>query len=374
VELDKAPMTLFKLSRRAALRFLIASSASALLPARAATSSPVIAGAIRWDAWEAAGTTVIQSVQKTLGPSQYQRRAPFCAKPTSSKTISFGTCNTQSTIDAEIAYAAGAGLSYWAYCWYGPDDPMMNAWNYHQRSIHRNRVNWCLLLQFGNIRGPSHFLPLLDTYIRYFSQANYQKVLGGRPLMYIYLNDTKYLAESWNGDWANVRNALSTLGANSMKAGLATPYIVIMHGRPSEAKTLMEESGADAISNYMGLVPTTQAASYTALDTSVQGYWAMMAKTGASVVPICMTGWDPRPRIPQVNPYVRIGEPAQIASHIKSAISYVDGHPLECPARTILIYSWDECDEGGSVLAPTYSSNGSNDAILNAVGKVLRQQ
>ena len=57
-------------------------------------------------------------VAATLGPSEYRKRAPFCATIRSSDQIDLAGCASQTTMDAEITYAAEAGLNYWAYCWY----------------------------------------------------------------------------------------------------------------------------------------------------------------------------------------------------------------------------------------------------------------
>jgi hypothetical protein len=71
--------------------------------------------------------------------------------------------------------------------------------------------------------------------------------------------------------------------------------------------------------------------------------------------------------------YVVAGTPAQIAGQVREAIEFVKTHPEICAAQTALIYSWNECDEGGSALVPTYSAAGPNHAVLDAVGTVLRR-
>jgi hypothetical protein len=359
----------------------------ALYRARSAYAShSIVAGAIRWDAWAALDTIAIDSVSATLRPTEYRKRAPFCATIQSGDQIDLARCASQTTMDAEITYAAEAGLNYWAYCWYGATDPMMNAWKLHQASSDRNRMNWCLLLQFARMGGPIAFNGVVSTYVEYFLQVNYQKVLFGRPLIYIYFDQMSHLESNWNGDWANVRTALDGLRAACAKKDLPMPYIVIMNGSPSVASSVMYAVAGDAIGNYIGPVPNGEPAPYSALDSSTQTYWARQAATGASIVPICMTGWDTRPR--KLHPplwqknttpgigmssYVAAGTPAEIATHALAAITYIKTHPKTCPSRSLLIYSWDECDEGGSTLVPTYSLTGPDNAILNAVGNILQK-
>ena len=137
---------------------------------------------------------------------------------------------------------------------------MMNAWKLHQASSDRHRMNWCLLLQFARMGGPIAFSGVVSTYVGYFLQANYQKVLFGRPLIYIYFDQMSHLESNWNGDWANVRIALDGLRAACARKELPVPYIVIMSGAPSVAYSVMSAVAGDAISNYIGPVPSGEPA------------------------------------------------------------------------------------------------------------------
>lgn len=376
------PLTrIVTLGRRGVMRNAAAATATALLPNTVAGNQPVYAGAIRWDAWDAVRSNVSIAVAASLAPLQLHGRAPFCATE-HGDSVDFEACNTQDVMEAEIAAASAAGISYWAYCWYGPSDSMMAAWSLHQSSPNRNSVNWCLLLQFSRLSG---FASRIPAYLAYFRQPNYQRVLGSRPLVYLYVDQLTHLASDWGGNWANLRAILENLAVACVGVGVNRPYLVILSGNPSTARDIMTALAGDAISNYIGRIASGRPAPYTALDTTTQSYWAEMAATGAPVIPICMTGWDARPRKLHPPPwdhnqkpgvgmdtYVTPGTPAQIAAHINSAIAYIDTHPATCPARTLLIYSWDECDEGGSPLIPTYTASGPNHAILDAVGTVLR--
>jgi len=374
------------ISRRNIVRQACAAGAVGLIPGPAAAAAPVFAGAIRWDAWETTDRGIANAVAATLGPHQYNNRAPFCATSPAADTIDMSSCDTQAAMDEEIADAARAGLAYWAYCWYGAGDPMMNAWALHQSSVLRNQVGWCLLLQFSRLGGAGAFAAVQTAFVGYFQQPNYQKLAGARPLIYLYVDQIAHLASDWGGNWANVGTALDHLATACASAGLARPYIVVMFGAPKDARAIASALSADAISNYMARTPKGQPATYRALDASAQAYWAEMAATGGAIVPICMTGWDTRPRKLHPPPwqhgqapntgmdtYVAAGTPAEIAAHIRAAIDYINAHPAITPARTLLVYSWNECDEGGSPLVPTYTPAGADHAILDAVGAVLRR-
>ena len=279
-------------------------------------------------------------MQADLGPAPWQGRAPWFAKPISPNAISIDG-NQQATMDAEITYAKLAGLNYWAYCWYGTSDvAMQKAWMLHQASAIKNQVNWCMILQFTRLNGAWAFGKLNDTYVSYFKKANYQKVMNGRPLLYLYIDNLAHLASDWGGSWSNVYAALNHLRTACAKAGVASPYIVIMDNDPITARNIMMALGGDAISNYTGQATSGQPATYASTDAATQAYWAKMAATGAPVVPICQTGWDQRPRkqtpppwMPTQRPgagmssYVAPGTPSQIAGHVQAAMKFVFQHP-----------------------------------------------
>lgn len=366
--------------------------------ANAATT--VAVGAIRWDAWDGTGCpscgngTANASVRTSLGNSvakaptttggtqtiNWQLRAPWFSTPTSPYTITIDG-NQQTTMDAEIAYAKSAGLNYWAFAWYSPTDALQFAWQLYQASAHKSDVDWCLLLNFSHLGGPSGMAAAQAAFVTYFQQANYQTVLSGRPLVYLFMDSTDLTA--WGGSYTSVQTAFNNLRTAATNAGVPTPYLVVMYPVPATAASIKTSISADAISNYFSSLATGQPATYAAQIASDAAFWAAMGATGSPIVPIVQTGWDTRPRKMTPPPfapgvpgsgmlnYVAAGTPAQIASDFQAAISYVLANPSVAPSKAVIAYSWDECDEGGSTLIPTYSAGGPVHAILDAVGTVL---
>ncbi len=367
-------------SRRRLVVNGLATAALAALPARAQTPRRAIAGAIRWDAWYDSENRA--AVEASLGPAQWQPRAPWFARVLSPMAISIDG-DRQSIIDAEIAYAAAAGLRYWAYVWYGPDDGMQHAWRLHQSSMLRDRMNWCLLWQFTDLAGSARFARNLADTVGYFKQANYQKVLGGRPLLYLFVDAPAALGKAWGGDWFEVRRALEGLGSACRSAGIARPYLVVMFGAPAKAAEILDQIGGDAISNYTGPVPHGAPVPYEQLDASVRRYWVSQAKTGKPVVPIAMLGWDRRPREEHPPPweprrkagakvasYVTAGTVTERASHLRAAVDFIADNAAICPSTALLIYSWNECDEGGGCLCPSLGDPPPS-AFLRAVRRAI---
>ena len=328
-------------------------------------------GAIRWDAWYGPDTRPGSSewyAAHTLDPEAYHHRAPFFAERIGKDRMLIN--GTQGSMDAEIAYAANAGIDYWAFGWYQDGRPLHRGWEYYQASPYRSRVNWCALIGMRSLA--ERFPPTADL-ISYFRQPSYEKT-GDRPILYV-MHDKSPLAPA--------RRSLELLRSECAAAGLGNPYIVV---QCSVAKTGASDAraiNADAISAYASSPAITNGPiSYSALDAFVRKFWSEMAETGVPIVPNGMTGWDRRPRIehpPPFDPtrsgrtdYVLPGSPREIAGHVRAAVAFARSHPEACPSSTVLIYSWNECDEGGSVLCPTWTEDGPTHGILDAVSSALK--
>jgi hypothetical protein len=343
-------------------------------PALAAHTGTTI-GAIRWDAWyEPSYGTERMDAEVALGPAVYQGRAPACASVVDAKTISMAACGTQAQMDAEITAAHGAGIDYWAFCFYGTGayTSLSMGWQLYQSSTLKAQMNWCMIYGYGLFI--SQAASMLSTLTGLLAQSSYQRVTVSsvsRPLLYL-LNDgtaTSTLAAT-----------ITTFRAACVSAGLPTPYIVILLGGVAPAGAVAA-TGADAVDNY-AYAPAVIAGSYPALVTAAEAEWTTLAASGQQVVPTAMTGWDRRPRVEHPDhaeasyqsPYVgwsqyyAAGTPAQIAAHVGDMITWLKANTSAAPAQTGLIYSWDEHDEGGSTLNP---SLGGGSAILTAVGGAL---
>ena len=342
-----------------------AAAAALLRPRRTLAANGTIPGAIRWDAWYGdTDPTVVALSTAELQAPQYQFRAPWFATPAVGGGLTING-NQQATIDAEIGYAASAGLKYWAYVWYGEQTPangLMNAWALHQSSSVKANMNWCMLWQFS-LSGSWN--ANIATYVSYFQQANYQTALTNRPLLYVLIDSLTNLATVWGGSWANVQTFFNALRAATTGAGLGSPYIIIMHGVPATGASIASQTSADAISNYVvGNNQSNQ--SWPSFEPAVETFWATMGATGTPMIPIAVTGWDPRPRVlqpaacVQAN-YVQVPTGAQLTAHLQAAVSYVVANGTQCPSKAILIYSWDEYSEGGNVICPTYGIGSGPD-------------
>lgn len=368
----------FSASRRAALKLAFGGLAAAAgsrpraLLAREASRDvgKVRVGAIRWDAWYAPDMAPGSSewhAAHGLDPAKYHHRAPFFAEKVDSDRMFIS--GTQASMDAEIAYAAKAGIDYWAFGWYQFGRPLRKGWEYYQLSERNSLVNWCALIGLGSLAG--NFPPPADL-IRYFQYSNYE-TFGNRPLLYVMHDKTPLPAAA---------RALDALRAACVSAGVGNPYVVVQSSVAKLGALDARAIGADAIGAYATAPPISNGPiPYAALDAFVRKFWLDMAATGMPIVPNGVTGWDRRPRIERPPPfdplhvgpndYVIPGTPKDIAGHVEAVLAFVRSHPGTCQANTALIYSWNECDEGGSVLCPTWSESGADHTLLDAVSRVL---
>jgi len=336
------------------------------------TTRPIV-GAIRWDAWFGNHGVVGTAVHRSLGPSKWHSRLPFYAKVNGDEAIEIdGT--PQAVMDREIEYAAAAGLDYWAFVTYAADDPLSLALKRYLSSQVRSKIGFCLITECA--RWPHQ--AFVDRVAALIQEPGYQRVLDGRPLLYLGFINEQWLEKL--GGVEGFRRVLDTFRAAVMAKGLPKPYMVIMDFTPREGKKWADALGCDAISSYVAGVGSG-AIPYSRMVENAEHFWEGCRNTEAQVVPIVVTGWDPRPRVekpmPWGSPYgSHDGEvdrsepatPAAIADHLRRGLRWLETHRDSAAAQAAIIYAWNEFDEGGW-LAPTLSEGA---ARLDAISYVLR--
>ena len=101
-----------------------------------------------------------------------------------------------------------------------------------------------------------------------------------------------------------------------------------------------------------------------------------------------MAGWDRRPRVEHPVPWEAAWQkpnvgldkyyvsptPTELAGHLGEAFDWIGARAAQCPAQTVIIYAWNEHDEGGW-LCPTLGADGKPDASrLQAIGAMRKQR
>jgi hypothetical protein len=331
---------------------------------------PVV-GAIRWDAWigNVAGYDVGLQVERSLGPQRWHYRLPFYSEEISGTEVRVRG-NTQAVMDQEIGYAHRAGLDYWAFVMYPQDNPQtLGGLDLYLRSSRRADIRFAMIAQrytFGDAD--------IARLIGYFLQRNYQKVAGGRPLLFL-LGPEKVA----DPNWPDIKNRIERLRAAAAKAGLKRPYIVHLWGW-NGAKDVIDWLNLDAMGAY-SLNFGDRGAPYATLASKAQSKWDDWRATGANVCPLVTAGWDRRPRVEHpvswekpdpadaIQFYYATPTPAELAAHLRASLDWCAQHPSNAHASVVLIYAWNEIDEGGWLLPSLWPNQGASR--LEAIGRIL---
>ena len=350
-----------------------------LAHAQTSTQKRPLVGAIRWDAWCGNRETACQAVQKSLGPEHWHYRLPFFSQVISSSQV-FIDGASQAVVDQEITYANRAGIDYWAFVTYNAESALSLSLKYYLSSSDKQKIRFCSiteLIRWGTVQDHSWAITRI---IPLMKESTYLKVLDGRPLLYLGFIDDQIVAQNW-GNLAALRQGVDDFRSAVRAAGAGNPYIVIMDVNPARARSLAQQLGGDAISSYVpGGLNTAQGAPYSALVSATESFWESSKVTGSQVIPIVMSGWDRRPRVenpvpwePQQQPgvgiqyYYEAPRPSELANHLRHALTWVSSQPASDEANAVLIYAWNENDEGGW-LVPTLSEG---TARLDAIQDVL---
>lgn len=329
--------------------------------------SPCV-GAIRWDAWS--GGDVTRQVERTLGPPRYHSRLPWFADVVDHDTVRIGG-NMQAVMDQEIDFAAAAGLDYWAFLVYPEAISMSDALKAYLRSSRRHRINFCLILHNSLTVSDEIWPRERGRVIALMREPGYQRVLDDRPLVFTFGLKA--------GD-PSVSRRLNELKRAAAAAGMH-PYYVYMGWKPVSDYQRESAAGYDAVSAYAKAgCQLTFGELAAAVETD---YWKVAAEAGVPYIPLVTTGWDKRPRkdhpvswelthsYHKQDVFPATATPAEIAAHLRRALRFVGAHPDCCAANAIIVYAWNEHDEGGW-LCPTWTPHGPDTARLDAVRDVLR--
>ncbi len=111
---------------------------------QAGEDGPIV-GAIRWDAWYGDGSAT-KAVEASLGQPKYHFRLPWFARVVGEGKVSING-DSQAIVEQEIAYAAQAGLNYWAFVDYGVEASDMHiALNRYRAAKDKKGIRYCFAL------------------------------------------------------------------------------------------------------------------------------------------------------------------------------------------------------------------------------------
>lgn len=339
-------------------------------------------GAIRFDAWYDPVNSIDQQCAAALSPAPYRDRLPPEA------TVVDGVASwpraTQATMDAEIAAALVAGLSFWAFDSFQPDDTLSLALQLYLSSAQRGRLRFCMLGQTSNWGRDGEDQPPLLRDIRMMTQPGYMTVLGGRPL-YLVLDASADQTDELPAGGVPV--AIAFVRQQVQAAGGGNPYVVWLSGASvldySNVRAAIA-AGADACGAYATPRLNGNEQAYSSLADAAKQDWMARASSGFAMVPTAMCGWDQRPLIETPQPFYPISPGLGLGNyygranslalgvHVVDMVNTIVAEPLACPAQIGLIYAWNELAEGGWLM-PTYTAAGPDAQRVAAVGAALAE-
>jgi len=319
-----------------------------------------VVGVIRSDVWQPT-EPIGKRFIGYLGPSQWRYRMPFYGVEVDRKTVSLAA-NTQAVMDQEIAYARAAGLDFFCFSHFLTE--LRQSLNLYLSSTRKGDINFCLQMASLHPERVADAVHLIKT------EPTYQKVAGGRPLVFL---------QTWHfvTNEPSVRKAsVDNFRAQVMQAGLPNPYIVVQNFSIRATVYDADDYGADAVSSYamgvMGRERSGEGQPFSSLAENAEHDWTDYEITDKKVVPTVMTGWDPRP-IPsnRREPYWAEATPQEIATHLQHALKWIADYPCAAEANTIQIFAWNEITEGGWLLPSNTAFNPVGTGRLDAIAKVL---
>lgn len=347
----------------------------------AGQEAPPIVGAIRWDGWYGTGS-VVKAVEASLGPPKYHFRLPWFARVVGEGKVSING-DAQAVVEQEIAYAAKAGLNYWAFVDYCDEASAMHiALNRYRSAKDKKGIRYCFVEEGPRLDGLG--TAAWQRLVEHFRHPDYQTVLDGRPLLFVFVKTTRLGRSEWD-----------ELKRQTLNAGLKPPYLVLMGWHPEEDAKDMAALGFDAISAYArgGSYSMTQPSYAEQCAMIRRDRWEKCRALRLPSVTFASAGWDTRPRNERPPPWCTWvtatpdkTPPAQqkplldsvtatsdeLATHIREALEWTKTNRDLNPANAIIIYGWNEHDEGGW-LQPTLGPDGRPDeARIRALGRVLR--
>lgn len=386
---------------------------SLFLPANTKALDKPIIGAIRWDCWFGPARPPGESCDKILSPTVWHYRAPFFGQfirnSDGTYRVTFSALDKDSPqvekiVRQEMASAKNAGLDYWTFLMTA-DSTYVNGDSYYNTFFNKylaisqaDDINFAIEAPAkADICDLVRVFPCWDPNLTHLTNAekyyfgtngtggimrhiNYQKVAGGRPLMFVdFMNQTNWI-DPWNNNYpGGVKAMITKFRQDAIAAGVGNPYIVLMDYKADQAADRLKKYGFDAVSAYAVTGGTSTGEPYADLVTKSVALWNWQKTYGVQVVPVVQAGWDQRPKIenppsfdPEIKPetsnYFLNPTPVQFATNLTGAINWINNNASNSQSRVIIISAWNDNNEGSWIEPTIYEG----DARLEEISRILK--
>jgi hypothetical protein len=344
-------------------------------------------GLIRWDMYTGHPYTTHKQEFGFLKPEQYHWRAPFFVRRTGNPAAplafnpDYSMAVYQPAMEQEIAFAAAAGIDYWAFGYIahpapGVRDGLRDGLDAYLASPRKERINFCVIVACPDVAKVKWYEPpsvrhtedeiakdwttnYVADIVALTKQSNYQRVLGKRPLIYLYMPE--FIGEGRRHTPAptpRVERCLRELRERLTAAGVGNPYIAgMINEQAKQWEPLYDKGLLDCVTLYHQRYGGTNL-QYGTLWGHIKSktLFGTFQRPDLKVIPPTMSGANGMPR------YKKGGEfpmwdwtepaPGELTAHLFGAFDYVAQHPAKCEAHTVIMYAWNEHSEGG-FLCPT---------------------
>ena len=274
--------------------------------------------------------------------------------------------------DWHIKWAVEHGITFFAYDWYWSQGTRQLEHGLHDgffKARYRNLLKFCLL--WANHNAPKTSSKEDCVAVTRFWIENYFRrpehlLVDGKPLMIIF---SPYRFTEDMGS-AGVKDALSAMRAECVKAGLKGLYLTACVGDTGAARQALAE-GYDAVTAYnwphLGLAGEGMYAPFEPLVPAYRRQWEnILANAGIPLVPLPICGgWDSRPWHGDNN-LVRYGRtPELFRKHMQDARDVLDHGfpPSGNTPKLALVEAWNEWGEGSYIEPHAQYGFGFLDAI-----------
>ncbi|MFA4817187.1 MAG: LamG-like jellyroll fold domain-containing protein [Parcubacteria group bacterium] len=311
-----------------------------LFSARHALAARPLVGVIRYDQFDDPNDPDLA----TLSPEKWHDRVPWFLDM-STNSVS-GTWS-QTEFNQDMQYAIRGGIDYFAHL-----ETVSNsaAVTYHMASPYKNQVKFAIIIHLADQKSDTYIASWSTAIVNYFKDPSYQKVMAGRPLLFILTWDQRIIDQ---------------IKSKCQVAGIPEPYIKSGFENYMYTQTAAKEYiGYPLLKNYTGY-PFSETMTRNILHWDTLSY-------KSTRIPNITIGNDQRPRweIPPPwgafsNPWFEQPTTSEITYFVGKALDWVVANNTE--ANSILIYAWDEVAEGGW-LVPTHSEG---DVRIRALGDFL---
>jgi hypothetical protein len=294
--------------------------------------------------------------------------------------------STPIAIREQIDLAANAGLTFFNFCWYYPDNwhenpsqhPLNHALNEYLKSTNKNRLKFSLLVaNHGGFEiGPNDWPSLIELWLSYFEDNSYLTV-DGKP--YITFFDLSSLVSKF-GSAENVKIALNAFRNLAIKKGFKGISVAGCVSTANETTDVAARCGFDFFTGY-----NNQSAGFNAgkivhpinqLTIGEKTIWDKLSRKGKPYVPVATLNWDTRPWIgfnqKELNPKRYIGFSSKsVYESVRVLKRWINTNSAYTSNEKIaVLYAWNEYGEGAWLTPSKLNKN----SLLIGVKKALHSK